>query len=70
MENKNPIYNQSGCADPTAFYGMKNVIKEENEIDNKAHDLIKVLKYIINCAGFDLIARIEIKHRKSGREFR
>ena len=68
--NKNPYYNQSGYADPTAYYGIKAVIKDETETDNKAHDLIKVLKFIINCAGFELIERIEIKHKASGKEYR
>lgn len=68
--NKNPLYNKSGCADPTAFYGIKNVVREETEIDGKAHELIKVLKFIINSAGFELMERIEIKHKKSGKEFR
>jgi len=27
----NPKYNQSGCADPTAYEAIDNVIKEETE---------------------------------------
>jgi len=28
------------------------------------------LKFIIDWAGFELIGRIEIRHKKSGREFK
>lgn len=30
-KNNNPFYNASGCADPTAYYGTKEIIKEETE---------------------------------------
>ena len=71
MGNKyNPYFNQSGYADPTAYQALKPIIKEETEIERKANELIKVLKYVANNAGFDFIGRIEIKHRGSGKEFR
>lgn len=36
----------------------------------KVNALIGVLKYIINAAGFDLLARIELKDRQTGREYK
>lgn len=68
--NKNPFFNGSGYPDPTAFYGSKNVIKEEKELDDKVHKLINVLKSIVEWAGFEFIGRIQIRHKKSGKEFR
>lgn len=68
--NKNPYFNKSGCPDPTAYEALKTVISEETEIENRANFLIKVLKYIIRNSGFELISRIEIRERKSGKEFR
>lgn len=44
--------NGSGYIDPTAYNGMKNVVKAENELDRKAAELIKVLKFIIRSCGF------------------
>ncbi len=35
-------YNQSGCADPTAYEAISQVIKEETELDKKVHNLISV----------------------------
>ena len=62
--------NSSGYSDPTAYLGTKAIIREENEQQRRVSDLIGVLKYIIDKAGFDLLARIEIRDRKTGREYR
>lgn len=66
----NPKYNSEGYADPTAYYGTKEIIREENETEKRAYDLIKVLKFIIRSCGFELIERVKIKDTKRGREFR
>lgn len=66
----NPKYNSEGYADPTAYYGTKEIIREESETEKRAYDLIKVLKFIIRLAGFELIERVKIKDTKTGREFR
>ena len=67
---KNPKLNAEGYKDPTAYLGMQEVIKEENETDKRACDLVKVLKYIIRAAGFELIERVQLRDVKSGREYR
>jgi len=63
-------YNQSGYADPTAYEAISQVIKEEIELNKKVHNLISVLKFIIDWAGFELIGRIEIRDKKTKKEFR
>ena len=63
-------YNVEGYADPTAYEGMKEIIREENENDKRAFDLVKMLKYIIKLAGFELIERVQLRETKSGREYR
>lgn len=68
--NKNPYFNDEGYADPTAFHGLAEVIKEEKQIDNQVRDLVHVIKVICNLAGFDVIGRLQFRHRKSRREFR
>lgn len=62
--------NSSGYSDPTAYHGTRNIIREEDAQQKRVTTLIGVLKYIIDAAGFDLLARIEIKDRKTGREYR
>jgi hypothetical protein len=66
----NPIFNASGCKDKTAFEATKNVSKEEHELDHKVHKLINLVKELFEFAGFEMIGRIQIKHKKSGREFK
>lgn len=62
----NPFYNSEGYPNPTAF----GVIQEENELEKKTGFLIKVLKFIISESGYELLNRIEVKDKKSGRVFR
>lgn len=66
----NPKYNSEGYADPTAYYGTKEIIREESETEKRAYDLIKVLKFIIRSCGLELIERVKIKDTKTGKEFR
>jgi hypothetical protein len=60
------VYKYSeGYPDPTAGAAFRHIAEEK-----RAKDLISVLRYIIRVAGFELINRIEIREKKSGREFR
>jgi hypothetical protein len=68
--SRNPYYNQSGYPDPTAYNALKPIIKDDTAIKCEKNFLIKVLKYIISNAGFELISRIELRDKASGREFR
>lgn len=62
--------NSEGYSDPTATNAIGKVSREENEIDKRANDLIKVLKFIVHSCGFELITRIQIKETKSGKEYK
>ena len=62
--------NAEGYSDPTAGAAMSKILREENERQRRVTALVGVLKYIIDAAGFDLLARIELRDRKTGREYR
>ena len=70
--------NTEGYADPTATIVVGRVAKEErehteleiHESEKRAYDLIKVLKYIIKSAGFELTERVQVKDTKTGRVYR
>ena len=63
--------NTEGYADPTATIAVGRVAKEEREpADKRAYDLIKILKYIIKGAGFELTERVQVKDTKTGRVYR
>lgn len=69
-KNNNPYYNAEMYADPTAYEGMKNIIRKENETERKCNYLVKVLKFIIQESGFELLNRIELRHTASKRTFK
>lgn len=62
--------NSEGYTDPTAYHGLKSVIKAENAEQKRISTLVFVLKYIISLAGFQLLNRIELKDKSNGREYR
>ena len=66
----NPYFNHEGYADPTAFHGMKNIIKEESEVEDKLNTVIHIIKSICDISGFEVVGRIQFKHKKSGRIFK
>lgn len=56
--------------DPTAYNALRPIMQEDAALEGKVNFLIKVLKFIIAESGFELLARIEIKDKKTGRCFR
>lgn len=65
-----PWQNHEGYSDPTAYEGLKPVIREDVEREKRLNTLIFVLKYIIRLAGFELLNRIELKDRQTGKKYR
>lgn len=67
--------NQEGYADPTATIAVGKVAREQSEIEaqeseKRAYDLIKVLKYVIRAAGFELTERVQVKDTKTGKVYK
>lgn len=65
-----PRRNAEGYLDVTAYLGTKNVIQEENEAERKSKDLIHTFRLLADMAGLEIVGRITIKHKKTGRVFR
>lgn len=74
MAEKIPLRNPEGYPDPTAHDALTNVMRERSQqleaADQRMSRLIKVLKGAIDLAGFELMARIEIKDKSTGRMYR
>lgn len=72
--NGKPWLNDSGCPDPTAYEALKSVQLEEKQrwhhVDESAHMVVTTIKNILDLSGFELIGRIQIKHKKSGKIYR
>ena len=68
--SKNPYQNAEGYSDPTAFYGMRNITKEEHEVEKTVHDLVHIIRDLCDIVGFEVVGRIHLKHKKTGREYK
>ena len=62
-----PKRNLEGYIDPTAYKALSAVQAQQDEDDRRCQQLIKALKFTIDLAGYDLLARIEVRDRKTGR---
>lgn len=67
---KIPYRNPEGYADPTARTAMSAVQAVQDEADQRLARLIKTLKNTIDLAGYDLLTRIEVRDRNTGRIYR
>lgn len=63
--------NNEGYVDPTAGAAMATVKREENaELADRNHKVIHTIRSIVDLAGFEIVGRITLKHKKSGKVFR
>lgn len=63
--------NCEGYSDPTAGGAMAVVKREEvQELTDKNHKLIQVIRNVVDLAGFEIVGRVTLKHKKSGRVFK
>lgn len=63
--------NNEGYYDPTADIAVGRVAKrEEREKKNDVDRVIKLVKHIIRTSGFELMNRIELKDRATGKEYK
>lgn len=65
-----PRRNMEGYRDDTAYAAMQKTLTESGERDARVQRLIKSIKEIIDQSGYDLLNRIELRDRKSGRYYR
>lgn len=64
------IRNPSGLLDPTAHSAITNIQKETDDADLRAQAFIRAVKTLVDQSGYDLLARIEIRDRATGRNYR
>ena len=58
--------NSEGYSDPTAGKAIAEISNEEKQI----HTLIHVIRDICTFAGFEIVGRIEFKHKENGRRYK
>lgn len=70
MKNMIPKRNPDGYVDPTAYEALTSVQTEQDDADQRCQQFIRALKTMIDLADYDLLARIELRDRKTGRNYR
>lgn len=66
--------NSEGYVDPTAGAAMAAVKHEEKEkqyaeLEDRNHKLIYAIRNVVDLAGFEIVGRVTLKHKKSGKVF-
>lgn len=69
MADRDLKRNAEGYVDPTAYAALKSISRDE-KVEKKAAYVISIIKFIARESGFDLMNRIELRHKQSGRTFR
>lgn len=62
--------NSEGYSDPTACKAVTKVMQEEQERLRRVTAVVGILKSAADLAGFDLVNRVVLRDRKTGREYR
>ena len=73
MDNKHhgiPYRNPEGYTDPTAYAALNKAQGEMDDDCMRVQQFIRSLKTIVDQSGYDLLARIEIRDRRTGRCYR
>lgn len=60
--------NSEGYSDPTAGVAMGSANKQEQEIDKLNHKVMQSFRLLLDLAGFEIVGRVTLRHKKSGRE--
>lgn len=56
--------------DPTAGAAMAATTKEEQDVEKLNHKVIQSFRRLVDLAGFEIVGRVTLKHKKSGRIFK
>ena len=62
--------NYEGYVDQTAGTAMAATTKEEQDVEKLNHKVIQSFRLLVDLAGFEIVGRVTLKHKKSGRIFK
>lgn len=62
--------NGSGYTDPTASPVLHAIHKREQEADEDANRIIRLIKDLLWICDFEFMERIQIRHKPTVREYR
>lgn len=62
--------NSEGYNGPTAYRAISNITAADREIKRRADNLVGAIKLITEISGFEIIGRVQLRHKKSGAEYK
>lgn len=62
--------NCEGYSDPTAGTAISAAAKEEQDIDKLNHKVIQSFRLLVDLAGFEIVGRVTLRHKRTGKIFR
>ena len=68
--NKNPRMNSEGYSDPTAYEALKPIIKDDEYRQRRVSDFIDLMRRFANMCGYEIMNRVVLKDKKTGKEYR
>jgi len=63
--SRDGYYNGSHCPDPTAYKAIKNT-----DTDERLKKVIRELKTLIEYRGFELVGRVVLRDKETGRIYK
>lgn len=74
LETNRMDINSEGYRDPTAGKAYENICCEERRKEAETLEilgnLVKTIKRVAELAGFEVVGRIALKHKVTGKEYR
>lgn len=70
MSKHDLYFNGSGYPDPTAYTALKPIDKTDKELEKKVRALVDIIHDVSHIAGFEVVGKIHLKHKKTGKEFK
>lgn len=74
MSNDNMSRNAEHYADPTPAAAMRNICLEKYQKEaarlDRSGDIVPLLRQMANIAGFEIIGRIPLRDKATGKEYR
>ena len=67
MAKNDLYYNGSGYPDPTAYHAMKSV---DTDLDKKVRTLVNIIHDVSHIAGFEVVGKVHLKHKRTGKEYK
>jgi hypothetical protein len=66
----NPKHNSEGYSDPTAYEALKPIIQEDDKRRRRVSDFIDLMKRFADMCGYEIMNRVVLKDKKTGKEYR